>query len=249
MGRADEIWSSADHKFDRVPAAGDVLTVPDGAPYLHYTTNNTIFGTQWSHVPKAGVPLVADLSSDVLSRPVDFSPFALAYAGAQKNAGPSGITLVIGRRDVMREFTGADNVPVILRYATHATKDSLYNTPNTFGIWLIGEVARWIEETGGLEAMARRNSSKAKRVYDALDARPEIFSGHAQRDSRSEMNLTFRMKTPALEAAFLDESVRRDMIGLKGHRSVGGLRASLYNAVPDSAVDALVELISTFDVG
>lgn len=246
VGEAHEVWSAAEGGFRRVPRPDEKLEVPDGAPYLHLTTNNTIYGIQWHHVPEVGVPLVADMSSDFLSRPVDLTRFDLVYAGAQKNAGPAGVTVVIGRRSLLREFRGDPKTPTMLRYATHAAKDSLYNTPNTFGIYAVGLVVEWVREQGGLEAMAERNAEKARAVYAAIDERPELYRGHAEPDSRSQMNVTFRLTDEALEAKLLAAAAERGILGLKGHRSVGGLRASLYNAVPMASVEVLVDLMRSF---
>ncbi|MEZ4470786.1 MAG: 3-phosphoserine/phosphohydroxythreonine transaminase [bacterium] len=245
VGSAVELWSSEATGFDRVPAPEEVPATPDDAPYLHYTSNNTIYGTQYHHVPSSTAPLVCDMSSDFLSRPVDVSPYRLIYAGAQKNAGPSGVTIVLGPKSVLHSYTGAASVPVILRYATHAKKDSMYNTPNTFGIYVVGLVARWVRDAGGLEAMAARNQAKADALYAALDAHPCV-RGHARPESRSLMNVTFRLQSEAQEAAFLARATERGMMGLKGHRSVGGLRASIYNAVEPASVDALVALLAEF---
>ncbi|MCB9545750.1 MAG: 3-phosphoserine/phosphohydroxythreonine transaminase [Myxococcales bacterium] len=245
VGAAVELWSSAERGFDRVPGPDEVPATPDDAPYLHYTSNNTIYGTQYHHVPQSRAPLVCDMSSDFLSRPVDVAPYQLIYAGAQKNAGPSGVTIVLGPKALLHAYTGAASVPVILRYATHAKKDSMYNTPNTFGIYVVGLVAKWVRDAGGLAAMAARNAAKAEALYGALDAHP-LVRGHAEPASRSQMNVTFRLETEDQEAAFLRLATARGMMGLKGHRSVGGLRASIYNAVEPASVDALVALLADF---
>ncbi len=249
LGAAHEVWSAEAGGFRAVPGPDTLLDVPADARYLHYTTNNTIYGTQWHHPPRLSraVPLVADVSSDFLSYPMDLGAFDLVYAGAQKNAGPSGVTIVIGRKDVLRGFSGDARTPTILRYATHASNGSLYHTPNTFGIWVVGLVARWVERNGGLTGMAARAQAKADALYSVIDARPDVFTGHAERGSRSKMNVTFTLTRPEREKAFLAEAERRDMIGLKGHRSVGGCRASIYNAVPTAAVDALADLMRTFE--
>ncbi|HEY0840924.1 MAG TPA: 3-phosphoserine/phosphohydroxythreonine transaminase [Vulgatibacter sp.] len=252
VGEASEIWTDAAANFKRVPRPDEELGVPAGAPFLHYTTNNTIFGTEWRHVPKASVPqasvpLVADMSSDILSRPIDVGRFGIIYAGAQKNAGPSGVTLVIGKRSILRGFSGPSWVPAILRYQTHAKADSLYNTPNTFGIWLCGQVFEWIEREGGLAAMEKRAEAKAGRLYDVIDRRPDVFTGHAEKGSRSRMNVTFTMASPEAEKRFLDEAKAKGCIGLAGHRSVGGLRASIYNALPMESVEVLASLMEKFE--
>ena len=239
---AVEVWSGAEGGFGGVAPGGAVFDVPGDAPYLHFTSNNTIYGTQWHHLPETSVPLVADLSSDFLSRPVDLSRFALVYAGAQKNAGPAGVTVVIADRALTRRFDGDPSTPRILRYVTQAEKGSMYNTPNTFGIYLVGLVAEWVREQGGLAAMAERNAARAARLYAAIDGHPGL-EGHAEPASRSHMNVTFRVASSEAEASLLAEAARRGMIGLRGHRSVGGLRASIYNAVPDTALDALLDLL------
>jgi len=246
VGEATEIWSSKEGGHRRVPRPDEKLEVPSGAPYLHITTNNTIYGTQWRHVPDSPVPLVADMSSDFLSRPLDVSKFGLFYAGAQKNAGPSGVTVVVGKRSVLENFSGASWVPKILRYQTHAKADSLYNTPSTFGIWLCGLVFRWIESEGGLEEMARRAETRAALLYEAIDRRPDVFLGHAEKESRSRMNVTFRLPSEEAEKRFLAEAEAAGCIGLKGHRSVGGIRASIYNALPLEAVETLASLMDRF---
>jgi len=245
VGFADEVWSSEKSGFKSVPGVHEVLEVPESATYFHYTSNNTIYGTQYQHRPRVGVPLVCDMSSDFLSRPVDVGAYDLIYAGAQKNAGPSGVTVVIGKKDLLRSFTGEATVPTMLRYATHAKNDSMYNTPNTFGIYVVGLVAKWVRDIGGLAAMHIVNQSKAQALYEALDAHP-LVTGHAELASRSLMNVTFRLETPEQEKRLLARAESAGMEGLKGHRSVGGLRASIYNAVPEASVAALVDLIRGF---
>jgi len=246
VGEAVEVWSSKEGGYRRVPRPDESIDVPAGAPYLHITTNNTIYGTQWHHVPDSPVPLVADMSSDFLSRPLDVSKFGLIYAGAQKNAGPSGVTIVVGRRSILENFSGSPTVPKILRYQTHAKADSLYNTPSTFGIWICSLVFRWIEEQGGLEEMARRAEKRAAMLYEVIDRRQDVFLGHAEKDSRSRMNVTFRLPTEEAEKRFLAEAQTAGCIGLKGHRSVGGIRASIYNALPMEAVETLAAVMDRF---
>jgi phosphoserine aminotransferase len=247
VGRGTEVWSSEKEAFRSVPQPGEKIAIPADAPYVHITTNNTIYGTQWHHTPDYGKPLVADMSSDFLSRPVDFAKVDLAYAGAQKNAGPAGVTLVIGKKSLLHEFRGAPTVPTVLRYATHGKAKSLYHTPPTFAIYVVGLVAEWVKGQGGLAAMHERNLEKARAVYAAIDERPELYRGHAEVHSRSLMNVTFRLASEAQETAFLAQAKERGLIGLKGHRSVGGLRASLYNAVPMASVEALVDLMRSFE--
>jgi phosphoserine aminotransferase len=246
QGGCHEIWSSKDDQFKHVPQPGMALAVPAGVPYLHYTTNNTIYGTQWSHVPNVDVPVVADLSSDFISKPLDISKFAIIYAGAQKNAGPSGVTVLIIDKRYSREFNGADTVPTILRYPTQAKKDSMFNTPNTFGIYLLGLVAKWAEAQGGLEKIAENNTAKAAVLYNVIDENPGVFQGHARADSRSEMNVTFTLVDSDRTAEFMEMATAAGIMGIKGHRSIGGMRASIYNAVPRAAVDALAKVMLEF---
>jgi phosphoserine aminotransferase len=218
---------------------------PD-ARYAHYTSNNTIYGTQWAAPPTGSpAPLVCDASSDLFSRPLALGGHALIYAGAQKNLGPSGITLVLARRDFLA--TGATDLAPLEQYRVLAKERSMFNTPNTFGIFVLGEVVAWIREQGGLAAMAERNQHKAARLYDFLD-HSAVWRAHAQPGSRSLMNVTFRGATTALEEAMLARAEAQGMSGLRGHRSVGGLRASIYNAFPKAGVDALVELLHEVEV-
>ena len=250
VGPAWNLWSDAPDNYRHVPGPGVELQAPEGAKYLHYTTNNTIYGTEWHHVPRTSLPLVADVSSDFLSRPLDLSRFALLYAGAQKNAGPSGVTIVIARKDVVRTFNGAPTVPLIMRYKIHAENDSMYNTPNTFGVYLVGLVAKWVRENGGLAGMDAAADEKAGRIYSVLDRYPEVFEPHASIESRSRMNLTFRLRGGAeAEKSLLARADQQRIVGLKGHRSVGGLRASLYNAVPRESVEALARMLEAFAEG
>lgn len=237
------IWSGEADDFRRVPQPGEPLEVPAGAPFVHLTSNNTIYGTQFHHVPAFDAPIVCDMSSDFLSQPFDMGRMGLVYAGAQKNAGPSGVTVVIGRRDWLREFHGPPTTPTMLRYKTHADADSLYNTPSTFGIWICALVFDWIEAQGGLAAMARRAEEKAQMLYEVIDRRADLFRGHAETSSRSWMNVTFTLPTPDLEKRFLADAEARGCIGLKGHRLVGGLRASIYNAMPLESVEVLADLM------
>lgn len=237
------IWSGKADDFRRVPQPGEPLEAPLGAPFVHYTSNNTIYGTQYHHVPRFDPPLVCDMSSDFLSKPVDVRPFGLIYAGAQKNAGPSGVTIVIGRREWLHGFRGPATTPTMLRYATHADQGSLYNTPPTFGIWLCALVFDWIEAAGGVAAMARRAEEKAQMLYEVIDRRADLFRGHAEAGSRSWMNVTFTLPTTELEQRFLADAEARGCIGLKGHRLVGGLRASIYNALPLESVEVLADLM------
>ncbi|MEE2788410.1 MAG: 3-phosphoserine/phosphohydroxythreonine transaminase [Myxococcota bacterium] len=245
QGDAHVLWTGKEGGYSHIPTDLEIGSIPPEVPFVHYTSNNTIYGTQFASPPKSEAPLVCDMSSDFISRPINIAPYDLIYAGAQKNAGPSGVTVLIIRRSVSRTFTGHHTVPKIMRYLTQAEKGSMYNTPNTFGIWLIKLVAEWVLEQGGLGKIAETNAAKAQRLYDAIEAHP-LCACHADATSRSLMNVTFRMQTPAQEQAFLARAAERNIIGLKGHRSVGGLRASLYNAIPSEAVDALIDLLNDF---
>jgi len=236
------VASGESSHFTALPDLSGVDFNPD-APFVHITSNNTIYGTQWTHFPTTPSPLVADMSSDILSRPLDVSQFGLIYAGAQKNIGPSGVTLVIIREDLVARCP--QSVPTMLQYRTHVETQSLYNTPPTFGIYMVGLVCEWLLSLGGLPAIERITTDRAQRVYAAIDASP-VFTCPNAPHNRSVMNVVFRSKTgdETVEAAFLAEANRRGMVGLKGHRSAGGLRASLYNAQTDEAVAALVTLIT-----
>ena len=246
MGEGHEVWTDADNGFKSIPAPGTTFNTPAGATYLHYTSSNTIYGTQFKHIPDSDVPLVADMSSDILTRPVDVGRHALIYAGVQKNAGPAGLTMVIADKQFSRGFKGPDNTPTILRYATHATKSSLYNTPPVFAMYVCSLVADWLAEQGGLEAVAQANAKKAARLYGVIDGRGDLFRGHAARDSRSDMNVTFTMPTPELEQRFFEAATEAGCIGVKGHRSVGGLRISTYNGVPFESVEVVARLMESF---
>jgi phosphoserine aminotransferase len=212
--------------------------------YVHYTSNETIYGTAWPAPPAAPAPLVCDASSDIFSRPLALANHAIIYAGAQKNLGPSGISLVIARRDFIE--TARDDLPPLTQYRTYAKEHSLHNTPNTFGIYVIGEVVAWIKAQGGLTAMAERNARKAQLLYDFLD-NSKHWKPHAAANSRSLMNITFRGATKDLEERFLAEAEQQGLSNLRGHRSVGGLRASIYNAFPEAGVRTLVALLAKFD--
>jgi phosphoserine aminotransferase len=231
--------------FDRIPKASDIRYSAQPA-YVHLKTNNTIYGTQWRAEPAvpSGVPLIADTSSDMYSRPIDIKKYGIIYAGAQKNLGPSGVVLVIIRDDLIE--AGSKALPTMLQYRTHAAENSLYNTPPTFGIYVMGEVFKWIQSQGGLAAMAGHNEGKARLLYDYLDA-SAFFRGSAQPDSRSLMNVCFRSPSEELDAKFVTEATKRGLDGLKGHRSAGGMRASIYNACPRQSVEALVAFMKEFE--
>jgi phosphoserine aminotransferase len=242
QGEHSVLFSGKDSLYRTLPAADAIDKCAPGVPFLHYTSNNTIYGTQFHYTPTTNVPLICDMSSDFISRPVDVTPYDLIYAGAQKNAGPSGVTILIINKAVSRQFTGNTSVPKIMRYETQAKKDSMYNTPNTFGIWVIGLVADWVLALGGLEAMNARNQKKADLLYKTLDCL-ESYEAVAEESARSLMNVTFKMAHSDSEKALLAEAERRGIVGLKGHRSVGGLRASIYNAVEYQSVEALCQLL------
>lgn len=244
LGDARETWSSAATKHDRVPTPQEFQVDPK-AVYLHYTSNNTIEGTQFSYVPDSGsVPLICDMSSDILSRPVDVSRFGLIYAGAQKNMGPAGVTVVLIRRDLLER--SSPGLPSTFSYARMAKENSLLNTPPAFAVYMVKLVTEYWLAQGGLEAIQACNAKKAKLLYDAIDRSGGFYRGRAKPDSRSQMNITFRLSTEDLEKRFVSESSEARLIGLKGHRSVGGIRASLYNAVNLADVQALVEFMKDF---
>jgi phosphoserine aminotransferase len=244
VGKVNVAASTKADGYTRIPARQE-LTLTAGAAYAHITTNNTIEGTEWKLPPDVGdVPLVADTSSDMFSGPIDVGRFGLIYAGAQKNLGPSGVTLVIIREDLLAR--SSDALPIMLNYKVHAENNSLYNTPNTFGIYILGLTVKWLRSLGGLPAIARINQRKAGKIYAEID-RTGFYRGTAQKDSRSVMNVTFRLATEELENLFVKESTAAGLDGLKGHRAVGGMRASIYNAFPEEGVDALVDFMREFE--
>jgi phosphoserine aminotransferase len=233
-----------DGKFGRIPAASEISWDANAA-YAHITSNNTIFGTQWSEFPNPGnVPLIADMSSDIAWRPIDVSKFGLIYAGAQKNLGPSGLVVVIVRKDLVEG--GRKDIPTIFQYRIHAENNSLYNTPPTFSVYLLRNVLDDVKKNGGLVAMEKRNREKAQLLYDVMDARSDFYGSPVEKAARSTMNVVFTLKTPELEAEFLAEAQKRKMVGLKGHRSVGGMRASIYNAVLPEWVKSLADFMREF---
>jgi phosphoserine aminotransferase len=234
----------ADGGFTRTPGA-DEIKLDSKAAYVHITTNETIEGVEWKREPEVGdVPLVADASSDILSHRIPVEKYAFIYAGAQKNMGPSGVTLVIIRDDLLKRIP--DNLHTMLDYRTHVENKSLYNTPNTWGIYIIDLVCKWLKGKGGLQGMERENEEKAGLLYDAIDA-TDFYRGHADPDSRSIMNVTFRLPNEELEKKFASEATAAGLDGLKGHRSVGGIRASIYNAFPRAGVEALVSFMKEFE--
>lgn len=249
-GEAPVLASSEGTSFDRIPDLGPVASrVAEGdLDYVYICQNNTIFGTEYRELPQTGeTPLVADVSSCFLSHPLDVERYGLIYAGAQKNAGPAGVTVVIAREDLIAAGPArADICPAYLDYRLQASKESMYNTPNTFGIYLCGKVLRWIERTGGLKAMQARNQEKADVLYGLLD-KSEIFHGTAQPSSRSLSNVTFRTDSPELDKEFVSGAAQRGIQGVKGHRLVGGMRASIYNAVTLDDVKTLASYMEEFE--
>jgi phosphoserine aminotransferase len=244
IGAVNVAASSEDRGFNYVPAQSD-WKLAAGAGYVHITSNETIGGVQYHWIPQTGeIPLVADMSSDILSRPVDVSKFGLIYAGAQKNIGPAGLTIVIVREDLIG--AAAPGTPLMLDYKTHADNDSMYNTPPTFAIYIAGLVFQWLKRQGGLTAMAERNAEKANLLYGYLDG-SGFFVSPVRKQDRSLMNIPFTLRNPELDEAFLKGARERGLIQLKGHRSVGGMRASIYNAMPIEGVRALVDYLREFE--
>ena len=244
VGAVNVTGSTKADNYNRIPDAGEV-TLTAGAAYVHITTNNTIEGTEWKEpLATDGVPLVADASSNIFSRPMDFRRFGLIYAGAQKNLGPSGVTLVLIRRDLLDRSPAG--LPTMMNYKVMAENNSLYNTPPTFGIYLLGLTMKWLKSLGGLAGIAGINQRKAAKLYGEID-RSGFYRGTAQKDSRSLMNVTFRLPSEDLEKRFDKEATANGLDGLKGHRSVGGMRASIYNAFPEEGIDALVEFMREFE--
>jgi phosphoserine aminotransferase len=236
--------TTEDGGFKRVPKQGELSLDPNAA-YVHYTTNNTIYGTEWNYTPDPGsAPLVADASSDIYSRPIDVAKHALIYAGAQKNLAPAGLTLVIIREDMLKRTPAS--LPTMMQYPIHAENKSLYNTPPVFAIYVMRLVMKWLVKNGGLAAVEKLNARKADKLYGEID-RTGFYRGHAEKDSRSRMNITFRLPSEELEKTFAKEATAAGLDGLKGHRSVGGMRASLYNAFPEAGVDALVQFMQEFE--
>ncbi len=244
LGVAEIAASSKEGGYKHVPTQ-DELKINSEAAYLHLCYNNTIYGTEYHYIPETnGVPLFADMSSDMLSRPLDFKRFDLIYAGVQKNLGPAGVTLVIAKRDLLAK--SPEKLPTMFKYSTFLNKDSLFNTPPAFCIYFVGKVAAWIKAQGGLTVMAERNKKKADLLYAAIDNSDGFYRGHADKDSRSFMNVTFRLPSEELEKQFVAEAAEQALCGVKGHRSVGGMRASIYNAMPYEGVERLADFMEKF---
>src|SRR5687767_10352717 len=244
FGKVHVAATTKAEQFTRIPREEEIVLTP-GAAYVHMTSNNTIYGTEWKVLPEVGdLPLVSDTSSDMFSRPIDVARHALIYAGAQKNMGPAGVTVVIIREDLLARSSAS--LPVMLSYAVHAENGSMYNTPPVFAIYMLGLVTRWQLGQGGLEAIAAVNARKAGKLYAEID-RTGFYRGTAQKESRSLMNVTFRLPSEELEKRFVTEAEKAGLDGLKGHRSVGGVRASIYNAFPEKGVDRLTGFMKDFE--
>lgn len=242
FGKVHVGFSSEEHNYNRVPG-NDEITYVEGTEYLHFTSNNTIFGTQYAVEPESnGVPLVCDASSDFMSRPLDVNRYGIIYAGAQKNAGPAGVTIVIIRKDFL-EKARKENVSTILSYNTHV--GTMFNTPPTFGVYMVNLVMGWVEKNGGLAGIQKRNQEKAALLYNEID-KDDFYRGTVEKASRSKMNVTFRLPSEELEKTFLSDAAANDLVALKGHRSVGGIRASIYNACEIDSVKALVSFMQEF---
>ncbi|NOY67808.1 MAG: 3-phosphoserine/phosphohydroxythreonine transaminase [Gammaproteobacteria bacterium] len=238
------VWSGEEGNFSATPDTSGYTLNPNAA-YVHYTPNETIGGVEFPFIPDAGdVPLVADMSSTILSRPIDVSRFGVIYAGAQKNIGPAGLTVVIIREDLIAETQ--DGTPSMFQYSTHANNDSMYNTPPTYGMYLAGLVFERLLRNGGLDAMAEINKRKAAKLYSAIDE-SGFYANPVEVRSRSWMNVPFTLADAELDAVFLKEAIEKNLVTLKGHRSVGGMRASIYNAMPEAGVDTLIEFMQTFE--
>jgi phosphoserine aminotransferase len=244
VGRVKIAASTESENFTRVPVQGELQLDP-AAAYVHMTSNNTIYGTEWHRLPDVGpVPLVSDTSSDMFSRPIDVRQHAVIYAGAQKNLAPAGVTLVIVRDDMLKR--SPSTLHTMLNYNVHAENQSMYNTPPVFPIYVMRLVLKWLLNRGGLAAIEKQNVRKADKLYAEID-RTGFYRGHAAKDSRSRMNVTFRLPSEELEKRFAKEATGAGLDGLKGHRSVGGMRASIYNAFPEAGVDALVQFMREFE--
>lgn len=244
IGETHVAASTKELNYQRV-IKQEELQLSENPVYVHMTSNNTIFGTQFKEFPNVrDIPLVCDMSSDILSKKIDISKFALIYAGAQKNLGPSGVTIVIIRKDLLEKVN--TNQPSMLRYDIMAENNSLYNTAPTFSIYMVNLVLKWVKENGGLAKFEKQNEEKAGYIYDAIDNSNGFYKGHAEKESRSLMNITFRLPSEDLEKAFIDEATKQGLSGLKGHRSVGGIRASIYNAMPVEGCKSLAEFMVNF---
>lgn len=242
FGKVHVPFSSSEGNYNRVPKQSE-LNFSDDPVYVHFTSNNTVAGTQFPKEPETGgVPLVCDASSDILSRPIDVDKYGIIYAGAQKNMGPAGVTVVIIRKDFL-EKAKAEGVPTILRYKTHAAK--IFDTPPTYNVYMVNLVLEWMQEQGGVEYFSNMAKQKASLLYGEID-KDDFYRGAVEKDSRSLMNATYRLPSEELEQKFLEEAANHDLVALKGHRSVGGIRASMYNALPLESVETLVSFMQDF---
>ncbi len=243
FGEIDVAFSSEADKFNKVPTQSE-YTIAEDSEYLYFVSNNTIYGTQFSEMPQSEKMLISDMSSDILSRKIDVSKFGLIFAGAQKNLGPAGVTLVIIREDLLDKAPA--DTPTMLSYKTHADKGSMFNTPPTFPIYIVAQVLKWLKAQGGVEKMEQINKEKSDLLYNTIDG-SGYYRGHAKKDSRSTMNVSFNLPTPELEQKFIGEATSIGLSGLKGHRSIGGCRASIYNAFPREGIVKLVEFMKNFE--
>lgn len=243
-GEINIAYDGSDNDFKHIPTQ-DELKLDPQASYVHLCANNTIYGTEWKYVPETnGVPIIADMSSNILSKPIDVSKYGMIYAGAQKNMGIAGLGVAIIKKDLLQKVSAT--TPVLLDYTLMIENDSMYNTPPAYAIYVLGLVLEWIDEMGGLEVMEKRNIEKAKLLYDYLDS-SDFYKAHSDKDNRSLMNVTFTTPSKELDAKFVKESIEAGMTNLKGHRSVGGIRASIYNAMPLEGVEKLVAFMKEFE--
>lgn len=243
IGKTAAAASSKEDTYRYIPQLSDLAELKDAA-YLHLTSNNTIYGTQWQEFPETDIPLAADMSSDIMSREIDVSKFDIIYAGAQKNMGPSGVTAVIMKKSLLSG--PREDLPVMLDYFTHSKSQSLYNTPPTLAIYMLKLVLEWVEKEGGLTAIAERNRQKAELIYSSIDDSEGYYLGHSRKDSRSQMNITFNLHSKEAASQFLQSAREAGFVGLNGHRSIGGCRASIYNAVPLEHAEKLAEFMRKF---
>ena len=238
------VSTEEDGIFSRLPAPEEI-NIETGTAYCHLTSNNTIFGTQWKVFPDTGpIPLVCDMSSDILSRKIDFKPFGLVYAGAQKNLGPSGVTVIIIRNDILER--SREDLPDILNYKVHAGKNSLYNTPSCFATYMMNKVLKWVDKKGGLSAVEEQNEKKAYLIYGTIDKDPGFFRSRVEKQCRSSMNVTFNLPSEELESRFISDAQKNGIIGIKGHRSAGGVRVSMYNTHGTDDIEVLVNFMNNF---
>lgn len=244
VGHANVVWNGERDNYSRIPAQGELQFSP-GATYVHMCTNETIGGIQWQYFPETGgIPIVADMSSDILSRPVPWEKFGLIFSGTQKNLAPAGLSVVFIRKDFSRK--ARTDLPAYLRYDLHIKENSLYNTPPTFVIWMMNLTLKWIKAIGGIEEIVRLRDLKADMIYTAIDQSGGFYKTHIPKDSRSKMNIVWRMQNEAIENTFVEEAAKEGMVGIRGHRSVGGIRASVYNAMPVEGVKVLVDFMKRF---